>query len=191
MRRIQLGHLAKLGEFKSVQEEIQLWYERESKKILIQARAEDINLNEQVRIYHHDIHKKNIKKAAILKLQTERGLLQGHAECANYLEDQVADLLLHPAPLHQGARDCLLAEVQHVFSEQDNKKFLRIPDEKEVKEVLNSSNLLAAPGTDGIPFLLYHECWQILKESCTKIYSGHFSRQQTTPVNEDLRDGFW
>ena len=39
MRRIQLGQLAKLGEFRSVQEEIQLWYERESKKILIQARA--------------------------------------------------------------------------------------------------------------------------------------------------------
>ena len=174
MRRIQLGNLVKLGEFRSVQEEIQLWYEKESKRVILQARAEDINLNEKVRIYHHDIHKKNIKKAAILKLQTERGLLQGHAECANYLEDQVADLLLHPAPLHQGARDCLLAEVQQVFSEEDNKKFLRIPDEKEVREVLNSSNLLAAPGTDGIPFLLYHECWQILKGSCTKVIQAIF-----------------
>ena len=36
---------------------------------------------------------------------------------------------------------------------------MKIPDEKEVKEVLDTSNLLAAPSTDGIPSLLYHHCW--------------------------------
>ena len=137
-------------------------------------------MNEKVGIYHHDIHKKNLKRSSILKLQTEKGLLEGLAQCASYPEDQVAELLLHPAPLHQGARDCLLGEVQKVFSDEDNKTFLAIPDEDEVKEVLNKSNLLAAPGTDGIPSLLYHECWPIMKVSYTKVIQSIFQGNKPT-----------
>ena len=168
-RLIQEGQLGRLGEWRSVQEAIQLWYERESEKVILQSRADDISVNEKVRIYHHDLHKKNMKRSSILKLQTETGLLEGHDQCARYLEDQVADLLLHPAPLHQEARDCLLEEVHEVFSEEDNENFLAVPDEDEVKEVLNKSNLLAAPGTDGIPSLLYHECWPAMKEKFTEV----------------------
>ena len=86
-----------------------------------------------------------MKRSSILKLQTENGLLEGHGQCASYLEDQVASLLLHPAPLHQGARDCLLEEVLEVFSEQDNVKFMAIPDEEEVKEVLNNVQMESLP----------------------------------------------
>ena len=104
-RRIQLGQFGKLGELRTVQQSIQLWYEKESEKIILQSRSDDINMNEKVRIYHHDIHKKSMKRSSILKLQTEKGLMDGHAQCASYLKDQVAELLLHPAPLHQGAHD--------------------------------------------------------------------------------------
>ena len=173
-RQIQQGNIGKLGELRTVQQAIQHWYERESEKIILQSRADDVNINEKVRIYHHDLHKKNMKRSSILKLQTERGLLEGHDLCASYLEDQVGDLLLHPAPLHQGARDCLLEEVEKVFSEEDNQKFMVLPDEDEVKEVLTKSNLLAAPGTDGIPSLLYHECWPIMKEKFTQVIQSIF-----------------
>ena len=91
------------------------------------------------------------------------GLLEGHSPCASYLENQVGDLLLNPAPLDNDARQCLLDEVERVYTEQDNEKLKVAPDEKELKEVLSASNLLAAPGTDGIPSLLYLECWQLLK----------------------------
>ena len=52
-----------------------------------------------------------MKKSSILKLDTEKGVLEGHELCLCYLEDQVGHLLLSQAPLHQGARDCLLEEV--------------------------------------------------------------------------------
>ena len=173
-RQLQLGQMVKLGELRTVQKAIEHWYERESEKIILQSRADDISQSEKVRIYHHDLHKKNMKQSSILKLQTEHGLLEGHDLCANYLEDQVAKLLLHPAPLHQEARDCLLGEVHQVFSEQDNVKFMNIPDAAEVKEVLKNSNLLAAPGTDGIPSLLYHECWPIMKDRFTDVIQAIF-----------------
>ena len=92
-----------------------------------------------------------------------RGLLEGHKDYASFLEEQVESLLLSSNPLDQDARDCLLDEVEHVFTDKDNIKFLAIPEEKEVKEVLSASNLLAAPGTDGIPALLYSECWDTMK----------------------------
>ena len=111
----------------------------------------------KVKIYHNDLHKKNLKRSFILKLQTENGLLECHDLCASFLEDQVANLLLHPAPLHQEARDFLLQEVHVVFWEQDNERFMKIHDEKEVKEVLDKSNILAAPVLYISSLLSYHE----------------------------------
>ena len=62
-----------------------------------------------------------------------------------------------------------MKEISPVFSEKDNTMFKAVPTEKEVKEVLSNSNLLAAPGTDGIPSLLYHECWNVFKEPLTEV----------------------
>ena len=168
-RQIQNGRIERLGELRSVQLLIQDWYETESKKVILQSRADDVNQSEKVRIYHHDIHKRNIKRGSILKLQTEFGLLEGHSQCASYLENQVGDLLLNPAPLDVGARQCLLEEVVQVYTEQDNEMFKAVPDEKEVKKVISASNLLAAPGTDSIPSLLYQECWPLLKKPLTNV----------------------
>ena len=174
-RLLQFGHLNKLGELRAVQQEIMLWYEKESKKIILQSKVDDVSQSDNVSIYHHDIHRKSLKKSSILRLQTERGLLEGHELCASYLEEQVANLLLSPAPLHLDAREALLEEVHQVFSEEDNQNFMKIPDEQEIKEVLNKSNLLAAPGSDGIPSLLYHECWDILKLRFTEVIQAIFS----------------
>ena len=174
-RLLQLGQLNKLGELKAVQQDIMLWYDRESKKIILQSKVDDLSQSEQIRIYHHDLHRKSMKRSSILRLQTEQGLLEGHDLCSSYLEEQVANLLLSPAPLHLGAREALLEEVQQVFTDQDNQNFMKLPDQKEVKEVLNKSNLLAAPGSDGIPSLLYHECWNTLKLLFTKVIQAIFS----------------
>ena len=161
----------------------------ESAKVILQSKSDDVSKSEKVRIYHHDLHKKSMKRSAILKLQTEHGLLEGHDECANYLEDQVADLLLQPSVLHQAARDILLDEVEHVFTDADNENFAKIPDEKEVKKVLDSSNLLAAPGTDSIPSLLYHECWPIMKIKFTEVIQAIFrGHKPTTSQRTSLMD---
>ena len=80
-------------------------------------------MNEKVRIYHHDLHRKHLKRSSILKLQTEVGLMEGHGQSASYLEQQVADLLTHPALLDQAARDVLLGDVELVCSFEDNEKF--------------------------------------------------------------------
>ena len=180
-RLLRQGQLGKLGELRAVQVDIERWFEREGEKVILQARSDDVSRSEKVRIYHHDLHKKSIKRSSILKLQTEHGLLEGHGECARYLESQVADLLLQPAALHQGARDVLLEEVEKVFTEKDNEEFAKLPDEMEVKKVLDASNLLAAPGTDGIPSLLYHKCWEVMGEPLTEVVQAIHSGVQPTP----------
>ena len=174
-RLLQHGQLNKLGELRAVQQDIMLWYDAESKKIILQSKVDDVSQSEHVRIYHHDLHRKSMKRSSILQLQTEKGLLEGHDLCSSYLEEQVANLLLSPAPLHPEAREALLGEVDRVFTDQDNQNFMKLPDEKEVKEVLNKSNLLAAPGSDGIPSLLYHECWDILKTRFTEVIQAIFT----------------
>ena len=56
-----------------------------------------------------------------------------------------------------------------MFTDQDNEKFLKLPTLERVKKVVSSSNLYAAPGTDGIPSLLYKECWAVLGNPLTDV----------------------
>ena len=94
--KLQAGEEGRLGDLREIQEKIKIWYQDESKKIVVQSRVDDVQYSEKVRIFHHEQHQKLLKKSAILELQTEAGLLQGHKACSTYLESEVAKLLLTP-----------------------------------------------------------------------------------------------
>ena len=152
--KLQGGDTSRLSDLKQVQLEIQRWYEIESEKVKLQSRADEMNSSEKVRIYHHELHAKHIRRSSILKLKTENGTLEGHDACARYLEKAVGDLLLHPANLDTTAQEALLREVKPVFNAEDNEMMMEIPTKKEVEESLWSSNINAAPGTDGLTNLV-------------------------------------
>ena len=144
-RKLQHGELNKLGEMKSVQKLIQNWYQKEGEKLILQTKTDEVNINESVRLHHHSLHKKNLKKSSILRLQTENGIIEGHEKCCEYLEKQVEDLLLRRHPVDPAARNVLLQEVMPVFTDADNDSFLALPSLEEVKTVVTSSNQKAAP----------------------------------------------
>ena len=148
VRKIQLKQMDRLGELKTVHNLIESWYKRESEKIQHQSRVTEFQESEKTSIYHHEVHKKTIKKASILQLMTEGGLLEGHEACAAFLEKTVEELLLHPAKLDSAAQQALLDEVVPVFTMQDNQKLLTPPSSKSVYKTLSRANLNAAPGTD-------------------------------------------
>ena len=154
---------------KLVQAEIELWHEKECEKIKIQAKADEIDSSESVRIYHHELHAKHIRKSTILKLKTESGTLEGHYACAKYLENEVGNLLLHPASLDEAAQDALLQEVRPVFTDEDNAMLMKTPSPEEVKESLFSANANAAPGNDGLTNLVYKHCWDALGDSLVQV----------------------
>ena len=106
-RKIHSGEFGLLASLREVQLRIEGWFESEVQKIKYQSRIDDI----QVRIYHHELHQKNIKKSAILKLETEQGLLEGHQACSQFLQQAISDLLEHSAQLDPEAQNILLAEV--------------------------------------------------------------------------------
>ena len=125
--------------------------------------------SENVRIYHHELYAKHIRKSTILKLETERGTLDGHDACADYLEKAVGDLLAHQADLDAVAHDTLLRDVRPVFTAKDNEMSSKPPSKEDVKESVWSANLNAAPGTDGLTNLVYRHCWDILGDSLTDV----------------------
>ena len=45
----------------------------------------------------------------------------------------------------------------------------KVPTKEEMKESISTSNLHAAPGTDGITSYLYHECFEILGDALTDV----------------------
>ena len=168
-RKLQHGLTNKLGELKEVHLLIEAWYQKESQKVQFQSRVDEFQHNEKTTLYHHELLKKTIRKSSILKLQTDNGTLEGHEACANFLEKTVEDLLMHTADLDMVAQETLLKEVKVVFTEQDNKKFLTPPTKEKVRKVLCDSNLLAAPGTDGIPALLYKEHWDLIGDQLSAV----------------------
>ena len=169
VKKLHEGFESCLTELKIVQQEIQEWYGRECEKIKLQSKCQEINSSENVRIYHHELHSKNIKKSTILKLDTENGSIFGHHECARYLEQEVGKLLLYPAELSSEAQDILLKEVKKVFTLEDNHALNKAPSSAEVKESLWTSNLNSAPGTDGLTNLVYKQCWDVLGESLVEV----------------------
>jgi hypothetical protein len=104
-----------------------------------------------------------------MKLQTEQGLLEGQAACAGYLQQAVEDLLHHPAIMDQAAQHTLLAEAMEQFTEKDKKMLEAVPTKEEVEESVKTSNVDAAPGSDGITSLVYRECFHILGDGLTEV----------------------
>ena len=129
----------------------------ECNKVKFQARLEEMEEPEPVRIYHHDLHQRHIKKSAILRLQTKQGMLEGHTECANFLEQSVADILIHPVFLDQHSQSTLLNEVDTVFTNKDNDSLNKPVTKQEVKDTISAANHHAAPGTDGITSYFYNQ----------------------------------
>ena len=88
-----------LKELFSTRTLINEWYSEQSKKVQKQSRRDEYQESERTCIYHHEIHRKQIKKGSILKLETKNGIIKGHDMCASYLEEKVKDLLCYPAQL--------------------------------------------------------------------------------------------
>ena len=49
-----------------------------------------------------------------------------------------------------------------------------VPSKKEVLQALQSSNINASAGSDGIPSLVYKECWDILGDSLVEVTKSLF-----------------
>ena len=169
VRKVQSGQHNRLGELFTVQREIVAWYKQDCEKVKLQARAEELDTSESVRIYHHELHRNKIKRTSILKLDTGDTILNGHKQCTQFLENSVSELLLHHSNLSEAAQNELLAEVPIVFTEVDNALLTRTPEKEEVKNSVWTSNLHAAPGTDGLTSFLYYSCWDILGDSLTDV----------------------
>ena len=167
--KVQMGEQGRLGELRDVQNQIKEWYEEESQKIVLQSKVDDVQTSEKVRIFHHEQHRKLIKRSSILKLETPDSLLEGHDACSSFLSRELEKLLLNPAVLDEAAQATLLAEVKPVFTERDNLKLRTLPTKDLVKNVLFDSNLNAAPGTDGLTSFLYKELWPTLGDSLHQV----------------------
>ena len=169
-----------LTDLKTTQLKICQWYSDQGKKVKDQSRSKEFQLSEQTSIYHHELHKKHIKKAHILSLETDQGRLEGHEQCAAYLEAQVQELLGKPACLDSYAQEQLLSLVDIVVTEEDNVMLEAVQTKDEVLKTLNASNLHASAGSDGITGLVYKECWDTLGNSLCKVTQAMFSGSPPT-----------
>ena len=179
-RRVQEGVTDYLTPLREVQLRIEDWYSKKVERVKHQARVDDIQISEKVRLYHHELHRKRIQRSSILKLITDRGVIEGHKDCFNYLQGTVEELLSNPALLDPVCQQILLAEVEPKFTEKDNSMLVAAPTKEEVEESVKTSNIHAAPGSDGITSLVYRECFNILGDALTEVVKMIHDGQQPT-----------
>ena len=67
--------------------------------------------------------------------------------------------LMDDTPLDGLAQDSFLKEVNVVFTKEDN-DLLESPPLEEIGKIVRKANHLAAPGTNRIPSLPYHRCFE-------------------------------
>ena len=179
--KVSNGDLSCLSILSEVKLRITHWFKEESEKIILLSRANDMNFNEKVRIFHHDLHRKFKQKSAILKLQTPTGIVEGHAACAAAVEESVEAHLQQPAVLNPAAQDILLREVKPCFTEADNAYLEAPPSREEVRQVLLTCNSHAAPGTDGLTAYFYKKCWDTVGDALTEMVGKIFMGSKPTP----------
>ena len=161
---------------------VKKWYEeREEEKNLLNKQF-DLEHGESQRLYHHDLVKKHEKKRRILRLDTPDGPIQGHQEVAKYLEKTVEELFLSPLSEDVTAEQALLNEVQPCFTEADNQMLESTPSPEEVRRVLRKANLNAAPGTDGLPALVYAVCWDAIKGGLMDTITDTYLKRIPSPT---------
>ena len=179
-KKVRHGEPGSLPALREIHLKIEHWFSTEAEKIKHQSRVDDVQESEKVRIFHHEIHQKHVKRSNILKLETGSGELAGHKACSDFLHKEVADLLLHPAVLDPAAQQALLHEVEKVFTDSDNEKITSPPNKEEVEESVKTSNTQAAPGSDGITSLMYKEHFDILGDALTEVAQAIHDGQQPT-----------
>ena len=170
--KMKEGDTTVLSKIKETQTQINKWFEEEADKIKLQSGIDDITQSEKVLLYHHELHRKHIKRSLILELATDDGPVYGHDECAEVLANSVKVFLTDPSPLDDRMQGTLLDEVEVVFTEEDNKKMESPPSLAEVKKVVAKAKHLAAPGTDGIPSLLYYKSFDVLGSPLNRSHQG-------------------
>lgn len=169
-RKVSKGNLALLPKLKSIQLRINDWFDDQAEKVKLHARLQDIQQSEKIRIFHHEQLHRCINKSLITKLKTTDGIINGHKSCAEFLNKEVAELLGKEAELDEEAQEKLLDEVEETFTAKDNDMLAAEITDEEVKESLRKSNKKAAPGSDGLSFLVYEQCWSSLgRDLCNVI----------------------
>ena len=84
-------------------------------------------------------------------------------------EDSVGQVLLYLPNLDFAAQKELLQEVKSVFTIKDNAMLYKAPTQEEVKKNFATSNLHAAPGTDGLTFFFNHHCCDVVGPALTEV----------------------
>ena len=92
---------------------------------------------------------------------------EGHRACMDYLENNVEQVFGTAPVLDHAAQQQLLQEVEEVFTEEDNVMMAAPVTKDEVKKLLWKANVNSSPGSDGLTYLVYKECWEILGDALT------------------------
>ena len=160
-RKVAKGEFSLMEQLKTIQIKINDWLEQEAEKVKLKAKLRNIEESEKVSIYHHEKLRRETNKNKIMKLKTEDGkVIEGHEKCANLLNNEAKEMFGKEVELDEEEQEELLKEVEEVFTEKDNEMLEKEITDQEIKESLGKCNSNSAPGTDGLTFLTYAQCWQ-------------------------------
>ena len=127
MEQVHGGDFTALPSLKATQREISDFYKGMSDKIILEWKADNAEKSEKMRIYHHSILQMKIKWTYLGKLETEEGWKVGHDDCAEFLEQEVRELLTKVHVGDEESMNDLLDEIGVCVTDEDNTFLLEMP----------------------------------------------------------------
>ena len=145
--------------------EINEWFSTEAESVLLHIYAQEIEESESMNLYHHKIHRKKNSRSVTLALDSPNGPITRHKKCSDFINDSVANLLENDYEFDERSKNILSNKLETVFTEEDNETIMKVPSKEEVRKVLQSSNLHAAPGSDGPTNYFYLKCFNTIGDT--------------------------
>ena len=168
--KVSNGDLQCLPDLHQTQERITNWFASRASEVFLHANIKEVADSEKTLIFHHEQLKKSRKRASILKLTNQEGILvEGHRNCAAVLQEEARVLLDNPSILDSKAQEELLSFVDEVFTAADNKLLDSPITDEDVKASLLSANRNSSPGSDGLTYLTYLTCWESLGHHLSEV----------------------
>ena len=130
LKKIQEGNIEAKTNLNLTNLEIKQWFTKEAESTILLINAQEIEENETLNLYHHDVHNKKLKISAIISLETPNGPINGHEKCADF----ISNLLKNEFQFNTSSQKILLNEVDTVFTEEENTYLMKILSKSEIEK---------------------------------------------------------
>ena len=169
-----------VSKLENVKAEMQSFYQKRAKIILMQNRAEIFDMTDATKLYHYESLDNYVLKSEIKKIEVNGCIYEGQMEVENAINQSLEESMSKKFTLDKEACDSLFSfevpKITELMDEQLNCDITMM----ELKKALRQLNSKASPGIDGIPSTLYEKLVDMFAPHMLEVFNTMLHGEKPT-----------